>query len=141
MQAGYNGFGCGFAKRGRSLSWEPVSVPWLFPVSSMPRQFRVAPCDEVPQGEGRAFDVGDRIIAIFHVDGDFCAIDDACPHMGASLAAGYLDGCVVTCPLHAWRFNVRDGTWMDNPRVSTDHYPVVVVDGWLVVTVPEPDDR
>ncbi len=87
---------------------------------------KVAHTSEIPNGEGRSYEVGDRIVAIFNVDDHFYAIDDMCPHMGASLSAGELKDCVVTCPLHAWRFDVRDGTWRDNPRVATDHFALEV---------------
>ena len=75
---------------------------------------RICSVEEVPEGQGRAFKVGDRVIAIFNRNGQFHAIDDGCPHMAASLSAGHFEGHVITCPLHAWRFDVRDGTWCDN---------------------------
>jgi nitrite reductase (NADH) small subunit len=92
----------------------------------MSQLYRVASRKDIPEGEGRSFEVNDKIIAIFQVDGRFYAIDDACPHMGASLSTGELEGCVVSCPLHAWRFDVTNGTWCDNPRVSIDSFPVTV---------------
>ena len=92
----------------------------------MSEWFEVCGVEDVPVGKGYSWEVNDRVIALFNIDGRFYAIDDACPHMGASLSAGYLDGCVVACPLHAWRFDVTDGTWCDNPRVSTDAFAVEV---------------
>ncbi|MFM7117735.1 MAG: Rieske (2Fe-2S) protein, partial [Planctomycetota bacterium] len=65
------------------------------------------------------------------------AIDDQCPHMGASLASGYLENCTVACPWHAWRFDIRDGSWCDNPRVKIDSYPVEARDGGLFVKIPD----
>jgi nitrite reductase (NADH) small subunit/3-phenylpropionate/trans-cinnamate dioxygenase ferredoxin subunit len=89
----------------------------------------VATTDDIPPGEGRSFEIEDRVIAIFNLQGKFYAIDDLCPHMGASLATGFLDPetCNVTCPWHGWRFKVTDGTWADNPRVKTDSFPIRVV--------------
>ncbi len=86
----------------------------------------VARVGEIPPGRGAAFPVGDRMVAVFNDDGKYCAIDDYCPHMGASLAAGHLEGGIVTCPLHAWRFRVCDGTWCDNPRIGIDSFEVRV---------------
>ncbi len=85
---------------------------------------KVAHVEEIPDGQGRCFEVGERLIAVFRCGQHFYAIDDQCPHMGASLSTGHLEQCVVTCPLHAWRFDVRDGTWRDNPRVAIDHFRV-----------------
>lgn len=102
--------------------------------------FLVCAVGEIPEGQGYSYAVDDEMVAVFHVDGQFYAINDACPHMGASLSAGHLEGCVVACPLHAWRFDVRDGTWCDNPRVATDAYQVRVKDGEVFVRLVAPPD-
>jgi nitrite reductase (NADH) small subunit/3-phenylpropionate/trans-cinnamate dioxygenase ferredoxin subunit len=85
----------------------------------------VAKVDEIPVGEGRAFPVNDQMIAVFNEgDGQFRAIDDACPHQGASLAEGYVEGGEVACPWHAWRFKLCNGAWADNPRLRVNAYQV-----------------
>ncbi len=87
----------------------------------------VAKVGAIAEGEGASFQVGDRLVAVFLHQGEYLAIDDLCPHMGASLGAGDLDEAgVVTCPWHAWRFNAREGTWCDNPRLSIDTFEVRV---------------
>lgn len=88
----------------------------------------VAKVGAIPEGEGRSFQVGDRLVAVFLQSGEYYAIDDLCPHMGASLGAGYLD-CdgTVTCPWHAWRFRITDGKWADNPRLGVETFEVRVV--------------
>ena len=81
----------------------------------------VAKVGDIPAGEGRSFQLGDRLVAVFLHGDEYFAIDDLCPHMGASLGAGHLDEeGIVYCPWHAWRFRVCDGTWCDNPRIKTD---------------------
>ena len=88
----------------------------------------VAKVGAIPEGTGATFHVGDRLVAVFNRGGQYYAIDDLCPHMGASLGAGYLDDeGVVVCPWHAWRFCIRDGKWADNPRLSVDTFEVRVV--------------
>ena len=87
----------------------------------------VGKVDDFEVGRGRAVPCDDRMVAVFRQeDGSWHAIDDLCPHMGASLAEGYLEGTCVTCPWHAWRFNITDGTWEDNPRVKVDSFEVKV---------------
>jgi nitrite reductase (NADH) small subunit/3-phenylpropionate/trans-cinnamate dioxygenase ferredoxin subunit len=82
-------------------------------------EFRtVARVGEIPEGEGRAFEVSGRMVAVFLVEGKYTAIYDTCPHMGASLASGYVENGGVMCPWHAWRFCVTEGTWLDNPKSS-----------------------
>ena len=100
----------------------------------------VCEIQSIPEGEGRAFPLNGTLIAVFRRDGEYFAINDSCPHMGASLASGYLDGCDVICPWHAWKFCVKDGIWMDNPKskVRTETYAVRVVGNELQVEVPRP---
>lgn len=87
---------------------------------------------------GKTVAVGDRLVALFLVDGQACAIDDVCPHMGASLGAGDLEQGIVTCPWHAWRFRVADGTWADNPRIKIPSFPTRIVGDEVQVQVPAP---
>ena len=101
----------------------------------------VARVGDIPAGTSQAFPVGDKLVAVFHLGDDhYAAINDLCPHMGASLAAGHLEAGVVVCPWHAWRFRVCDGVWLDNPRIKTDCYMVRVVDGDIQVALTPPAD-
>jgi len=81
----------------------------------------------IPPNGSRIVAVGDAVIAIFDDRGTLCAITDTCPHMGASLGTGHLESGIVTCPWHAWRFRVCDGTWADNPKIKIPRYEVRVV--------------
>lgn len=101
-------------------------------------EFRtVCRLDELKPGDGKTVVVGDKLIALFLNEAGCHAIDDTCPHMGASLAAGHLEDGVVTCPWHAWRFRVADGTWADNPRVKIPAYTVRVVGNEVQVEIPD----
>ncbi len=96
----------------------------------------VARIGEIPEGEGRTFAVNDRLVAVFRDHGEYFAIDDLCPHMGASLGEGGVENGMVSCPWHAWRFRISDGTWCDNPKIKTDSFPVRVVGDEIQVSVP-----
>jgi nitrite reductase (NADH) small subunit/3-phenylpropionate/trans-cinnamate dioxygenase ferredoxin subunit len=84
----------------------------------------VAQKEEIPVGQSKTVCVGTKLISIFHIGEEFFAIDDVCPHMGASLGQGTVHNLIVTCPWHGWRFRLTDGTWADSPRVKTGSYPV-----------------
>lgn len=98
----------------------------------------VAKVGALAEGTGGTFMAGDKLIALFLREGQYYAIDDLCPHMGASLGAGRMDGHgVVTCPWHAWRFSAFDGTWCDNPRIKINSYEVRIQgDDLQVCTTP-----
>jgi nitrite reductase (NADH) small subunit len=82
----------------------------------------VAKVGDIAPGQGQAFPVNGRMVAVFNEEGKFFAIDDFCPHMGASLAGGYMTDGIVTCPWHAWRFCIHNGQWCDNPRIRIDAF-------------------
>ena len=96
----------------------------------------VAKVGRIPEGRSEVFTVKDQLIAIFHYQGEYHAITDLCPHMGASLCGGHFEEGVVTCPWHAWRFRVTDGTWCDNPRIQIDRFEVRVVGDEIQVKAP-----
>ena len=86
----------------------------------------VGKVSDFEEGRGKAVPVDNRMVAVFRKGDEWFAIDDLCPHMGASLAEGHLDDHVVACPWHGWRFCIKDGTWQDNPRVKVDSFEVRV---------------
>jgi nitrite reductase (NADH) small subunit/3-phenylpropionate/trans-cinnamate dioxygenase ferredoxin subunit len=79
---------------------------------------KVATVSEVPPGKAKQVKVGGKTLAIFNVNGTFYAIDDTCPHRGASLAEGELDGHEVICPWHAAVFDVTSGAHLSPPARS-----------------------
>ena len=93
----------------------------------------VAVVGEIPEGQGRAFDVEGRMIAVFLEDGEYFSLDDSCPHQGMPLSDGEVCGKAVTCTWHGWRFSLEDGRWLDSPRVTVPTHPVRVIDGRIEV--------
>jgi nitrite reductase (NADH) small subunit len=96
----------------------------------------VAATDELGAGEGRVVEVGGRTVALFNVDGDYHCIDNTCPHRGGPLGEGDLAGRVVSCPWHAWRWDVTTGANVNNPAVRVPAFPVIVEDGAVFVELP-----
>jgi nitrite reductase/ring-hydroxylating ferredoxin subunit len=96
----------------------------------------VAKVGAIAEGRGETFTVNGRLVAVFKSGNDYHAIDDLCPHMGASLGAGAVHKGIVTCPWHAWRFRVCDGVWCDNPKVKIDRFEVRIVGEEIQVSVP-----
>ena len=64
---------------------------------------------DVAPGAAKLVAVDGKEIALFNVDGTFYALDNECPHRGGPLGEGDLEGCIVTCPWHAWQYDVRSG--------------------------------
>ncbi len=81
---------------------------------------------------------GHRICLVRTSEGVF-ALDQACPHEGYGLTTGELDGNLITCAWHNWKFRVTDGACvLGEEDVRT--YPVqVAADGALSVEFSQPD--
>jgi len=97
----------------------------------------VAHKDEIAPGELLRVEVDGRLICLANVNGTIYAVDDDCPHIGGALSDGELDGCVLTCPVHLARFDVRDGRVLRGPaREDVPRYDVSVEDGVILVAAP-----
>src|SRR3954466_15075179 len=106
----------------------------------------VARTTEIPPGGNKVVGVEGRDIVIFHVNGEFFALLNRCPHEGAPLAKAacvarltspepgvYLRsrvGELLRCPWHGWEFDMRNGqSYFDPTRVKVRTYPVAVERG------------
>jgi nitrite reductase/ring-hydroxylating ferredoxin subunit len=86
---------------------------------------------------GRLPDAPGGSIALFRVGDRLCAIRDECPHAGASLADGVLDGTIITCPRHGSQFDVLTGSRERGPSdFPIRTYRVLKVEGVTSVEVP-----
>jgi nitrite reductase (NADH) small subunit len=92
--------------------------------------------DELAPNASRVVHVGDLAVAVFNVSGQFFAIDDRCPHKGASLGKGSLVDGVVTCPAHNFKVDVRTGRNPKMPVLKVACYRVIVEEGIVKVQIP-----
>ena len=80
--------------------------------------------------------VGQLAVAVYKANGEFYATQDVCTHEHAYLSDGVVVDCIVECPFHQGRFDVRTGAAMGAPViVPLQTFPVQVVDGRLFVHV------
>jgi nitrite reductase (NADH) small subunit/3-phenylpropionate/trans-cinnamate dioxygenase ferredoxin subunit len=78
--------------------------------------------DELTEGEGRFVQIDGFQLGVYLDRGQVFAMDDRCPHAGASLSAGVIfDGCAV-CPRHNWAFRLENGELRDAPGVTIRTY-------------------
>ena len=91
---------------------------------------------QIPQGEGRNFEIGGVRVAVFHTrDGRVFATQADCPHKGGPLADGLTDFTTVTCPLHDRIYDFRTGA---GPDCSIQVYPVRADAAGTILIVAEP---
>ena len=80
--------------------------------------------EAVAEGKGLLVVLSGKSIALFKTSGGFYAIENTCPHRGGPLVEGSLSGFEVTCPWHAWRFDVRNGECLSAPGPKQVSYKV-----------------
>ena len=96
----------------------------------------VGKIEDVPAGEGRVVDAAGKALAIFNLEGRYYAIDNTCAHRGGPLGEGELDGILVVCPWHGWRWDVTSGANANNPAVKVPCFPVTIEQGQIFVELP-----
>jgi nitrite reductase (NADH) small subunit len=80
---------------------------------------RAAELGALPPGSSSTVRVGRYEVALFNVRGEIFALENCCPHQGGPIADGFVEGCEVTCPWHAWRFDLRTG------RLTLGHFAAI----------------
>jgi nitrite reductase/ring-hydroxylating ferredoxin subunit len=94
--------------------------------TSMSEFVPVAKVADVKPGECRTVMADGRELALFNVGGKFYCLDNVCPHRGGPLGEGTLDGNVVTCPWHGWRFDVTTGVSPVVPTAKVEKFDCVI---------------
>jgi 3-phenylpropionate/trans-cinnamate dioxygenase ferredoxin component len=105
----------------------------------------VCPLEALPPGTMKLVTAGPLLtLGVYHVDGEFFALEDRCSHDDGPLVEGEWepdDGMgrpVVICPRHGSRFDLRTGTPLTLPATQpVDTYRVWVEDAIVKVAVPD----
>ena len=102
------------------------------------RFVKVGRSAEVPDGRPEVFEIEDRHIAVYRLDGAYYAIEDICTHDGGPLAEGEVEGQEVICPRHGARFDLKTGAATCMPAITpVESYPVRVEGDDLLIGLPD----
>lgn len=94
------------------------------------------PLNDLQSAQHLRLELDGRTVLIAWDGTQVLAVNDTCPHRGASLSDGLLrDGC-VTCPAHLWRFSLTDGAKQGDPRLRIATYPTRIVNDQVEVDLP-----
>ncbi len=75
----------------------------------MGRFVKVVRKSKLPENDSTYVEVEGNRIALFNLEGEIYALDDACPHVGGPLSQGRVMEGEVECPWHGSRFDIRTG--------------------------------
>ncbi|MEL6890710.1 MAG: Rieske 2Fe-2S domain-containing protein [Actinomycetota bacterium] len=94
--------------------------------------------DEMEVGSTRLARVDGRRVCIARTEEGIFAVDHACPHEGYGLTQRSLDGSLLTCAWHNWKFDVRTGDCVQGEEGVPAHDVDVADDGSIRVRVRVP---
>ena len=103
----------------------------------MARNIIVTSASHLPAGQRKLVFANGRSIVVFNVEGRLHAVDNSCPHNGASLASGRLDGNVLQCPAHGLRFNLATGCVPGAGGLCLKTYAIHEADGHIVIELDD----
>jgi 3-phenylpropionate/trans-cinnamate dioxygenase ferredoxin subunit len=113
----------------------------------------LARASEVAPGTCKIVTAMGREVGIFNVGGEYYALSNRCPHMGAELCKGWIVGLAepgepgeyklvrqgefIRCPWHGWEFDIKTGqSWCDPDSVKARKFKVEVETGSKLVKGP-----
>src|SRR6478752_10007082 len=77
--------------------------------TAAPTTGAVANLADLAEGAMKMVKVDGHRVCLVRTSSGVHAIDHACPHEGYGLTTGDLDGELLTCAWHNWKFRVSDG--------------------------------
>ncbi|MDJ0807477.1 MAG: thiamine pyrophosphate-binding protein [Gammaproteobacteria bacterium] len=107
--------------------------------------YKVAELNQLQAGEVRSVQAGSKTVALTYLNGDYGALDNACPHQGGPLGEGSIEcegsDCWLRCPWHGWDFHPLSGKSPGGFEDGVDTYPVDVREDGIYVQVKERRER
>jgi nitrite reductase/ring-hydroxylating ferredoxin subunit len=118
----------------------------------------IGKASDFPNPGRKVVDVEGIEVGVFCQNGKFTAFENVCPHMGGPVCQGKIiarvqeliapdkttlglafskDQTNVACPWHGYEFDIATGHHQGNPRLRLRPVKVEVLDGDLVITLPE----
>ena len=89
--------------------------------------------NELQEGSMKLVKVEGLPVLLIKQFGQIYAIDNRCPHMGCMFSGGTLDGSVIVCPCHDWRFDLKTGEYEEDQEIKLLSYECKVESGKIWV--------
>lgn len=96
----------------------------------------IAALDDIPRQGARVVKTPVGCVAVFRTgDDQVFALEDRCPHKGGPLSEGIVHGTQVTCPLHAWVFDLATGEAQGTDDGSVRTFPARTEGGRVLLDI------
>lgn len=82
-----------------------------------------AKISEVPNFGKKSVTVNGRELLLINIKGEIFACENECPHQGSPLQGGVVKDGYLSCPRHGYRFDLKNGSCLDNPAFTLKIFP------------------
>ena len=93
---------------------------------------------EIKEGQMRAVRVKGKPILLVRVGGEVFGISNRCPHMGCTFEGGILRDYLVMCPCHGWKFDIRNGQYIENKQTTLQTYRCKIENRKIFIEIEKP---
>jgi nitrite reductase/ring-hydroxylating ferredoxin subunit len=76
-------------------------------------------------------------VLLIKKNGQVYAVSNKCAHMACGLGAGSLKDYTIQCPCHDWKFDIRNGEFLNAREIKIPTYPCRSVDGKIFININE----
>ncbi len=92
---------------------------------------------ELKEGSMKLVTVEGTPVLLVKLHGEIFAIDNRCPHMGCGFSGGSLDGHVIICPCHDWRFDLGTGEYEEEKETTLTKYEWKIEAGKICIKIEQ----
>jgi nitrite reductase/ring-hydroxylating ferredoxin subunit len=97
--------------------------------------YKVCSIADLKEKTGKRYFINDTEVALFKMDEVVYALGNICPHQhSAVIYDGNVEEGHVTCPVHGWKFNLKDGRQPGGFR-GLESYDVIISEDNVYVKV------
>jgi nitrite reductase/ring-hydroxylating ferredoxin subunit len=94
---------------------------------------------DLEEGKMKLVSVEGTQVLFIRQEGKIFVINNQCPHMACALSGGSLDGLVIICPCHEWRFDLETGEYEEGPGFRLTIYDWKLESGKIWIKLEEED--
>lgn len=96
---------------------------------------------DLQEGKMKLVTIEGTPVLFIKQQGQIFAIDNRCPHQGCGFSGGTLDGLVIICPCHDWRFSLETGEYEEESAMKLTTFEWKVEAGKIWVKLEEDTEQ
>ena len=100
--------------------------------------YKAVGLEELPEGRAKSVSCGRKTVCLTHINGQYGALDNRCPHQGGPLGDGTIEKGVLRCPWHGWDYDPITGRSVGPYDDGVETFSVEVRDDGVYVGIEDP---